>query len=615
MSAVLSHPTTIQYIYNPLLTYKYALLGTLAVVAVSFQLYRLVVVQLEKRRENYKKEEQRKKTRLNTLYEILVSERQFYEYIKFLYEQYYLPIERGDSSCQLEYQTLVPPLKLDAIKKDDGELNVNAPRRNIIDFSKIYEEKDPSCVLIPHEIENIFLLSGSLLRSLESEILGWHETDRVFYNIYRYSMAVIGNIFKGKEEVDLDKTDSPSSTNSSPSTPLTPKGGNTAVNAAPSDGKSIENFGYLLRSVRENCNIVEKCLKPHMDAFVIYGFYVSKFNDCRININEMASKNESFKNNLKLARTLKGCNSLDLASLSVMVPQRLPRIILFLKQLAKCTHLNDVQFKEIEQAIKEAERITFKVNAFVKDYQSRMQVVNLRSHLVSMVPHFGTVQDDETLPQLVQSHRRVVGSFKVTPLVEQVSNQSGSQSARLASTTSVPTIEIHVFNDILIVYSSMTKYVKPKVAETTNSGNSGGFFGGLLTPRKKVDSKHHAVSMSTTDILTTANIHEIYYADIADVNVYSPAGGGGNILILEMSKCKCFSSKNDQCKQLTKMFHLNKKEESAQLFADCFEKHEEKSRSKKEFTLTETEAGDLLSNYKLLTLLVPDNLLLTQDVE
>ena len=94
-----------------------------------------------------------------------------------------------------------------------------------------------------------------------------------------------------------------------------------------------------------------------------------------------------------------------------MVPQRLPRYVLLLKQLGKCTNLNDPQFKEIENTVKELEKITFKVNSFVRDYQNQLLVITLKDTLCDLIPSFKSIETD-----FVQPTRRSVGSYKLRPI-------------------------------------------------------------------------------------------------------------------------------------------------------------------------------------------------------
>ena len=678
--------------------------------------------------ENEKREIMRKQ-RLTTLYEILVSERQYCEYLKVLYEQYYLPLEKGDTSCQLEITrtvknaTTVTTSVTNGGVSSSGSLTSNSnhasdvddskqqqqvetvektTKRSIIDFKSIHTLKDSSMILIPPEIENIYKLNQDFLKCLESEILGWHAKDRFLYNVYRYSMNMIGSLFSksntasnpstgtainnnGNSNASLSGLASSSSSDNIPSPtsrplPIPPGVRSPArhVRTGSSSGDllnggSIENFGYDLKQVREDCNISEKCFNKFMPAFMIYAFYISKFNQCRMNVNELSNQYPEFQTNLRLAKThLKPANSLDLASLSVMIPQRLPRYVLLLKQLAKCTNLNELphQFKEIEQCVKELEKITFKVNAFVKEYHSRMLVVNLQEEINKKVPLFKQEQQDGLIPCLVQPYRKVIYSFKVTPLVISSggsgSDNDGSASpisnsglltprSGSSSVTSIPSMEIHVLNDVLIVIASKTKTILKTKNEVDSSAV--GTFLKLLSPKRK-DRHQMPPDIARNETVDSRNVFEIYYCENHNVSLHtsqkasttnaavattntttfntrphnstssgrsssaSDSSDNGdtnhsNTLILELSKCKYYSfvsksqtKKEEQhSRQLTKIIHLDKTEEMTQLFMQCFEKLE---RPKTVFTLAEDDEGEtLISNSKLLTLLTPENLVLT----
>ncbi|KAG2394139.1 hypothetical protein C9374_003903 [Naegleria lovaniensis] len=740
-------------------------LSLMIVLALVKMCYSLIQRKYKERASENEKRETMRKQRLATLYEILVSERQYCEYLKVLYEQYYLPLEKGETSYQLEItrstSTHTSTVKtttttsslnhhsnnhnsnnnnhpsgsttmsttttttttttassngtktkyMDSQEEEEGQESKTTAERSIIDFKSIHTLKDSTMVLIPPELENIYKLNQELLKCLESEILGWHAKDRFLYNVYRYSMNVIGSLFNkstnnassssngshsGSGNIhgvntsngslsSLLLTSSSSYSESIPTSrplPIPPgtrsparhiRTGSSSSGDLMTNNGAVENFGYDLKQVREDCNIAEKCFNKFMHAFTMYAFYISKFNQCRMNVNELSNQYPEFQTNLRLAKTqLKPANSLDLASLSVMIPQRLPRYVLLMKQLAKCTNLNESphQFKEIEQCVKELEKITFKVNAFVKEYQSQMLVVNLQEELNKKVPLFKQEQQDGLIPYVVQPYRKVIGSFKVTPLVinsgsdndgsASPSSNSGLLTPRTGSSsvTSIPSMEIHVLNDVLIVVASKTKTIlKPK--NEVDSSAVGNFLK-LLTPRKK--DKHVISSPSDiarNEIVDTRHVYEIYYCDNHNVSLHtsqkvpllpihnavstttstptsknstpssrrsssasdSSDGGGAtgnhNTLILELSKCKYYSfasksqtkKEEQQSRQLTKMIHLDKTHEMTQLFVQCFEKLE---RPNTVFKMSEDEEGEnLISNSKLLTLLTPENLVLT----
>ncbi|KAL9650040.1 hypothetical protein ABK040_003158 [Willaertia magna] len=682
---ILQHSYTKNYILIPIYNYKYYILLTLSLLFIIYFIYKQTQYYLKNRKEFLQKEILRKKQRITTLYELIVNERQYVEFLELLFYDYYLPIEKGIDTYQQELdEKLLSSINnttatatTNTVNKDvSSNKNVNnnikknkeeeepkevseqeeqkekqKKKRNIINFSKIHRDKKDK-IFIPNELENIFLLNKEFLKSLECEILGMHQKDQFLTTIYRNSIYFISTIFsklsnnlnnnlngsdnnnlkddkKNNRKVvvidsnikEIKEDNNKQLNNNKPTIPtlnLAMKesinnnninnndGGNNSTPSTPSstvstpnnnlNNNNIENFGYKLIQVRENCNILN-CFKKYMYLFQMYGFYISKFNECRQSITNC----NELKNLLKIGKSLKKSSNLDLISILVMIPQRLPRYIMFLKNLQKFTNLNDLQFKEIEFTIKEIEKITFKVNSFVKEVQMKNKLIQIRNECILKFPNLESFIKLNKFPEIILPYRKVINNFKlIVNYDEEITN-----------------MEIYITNDVIFLLISRNLKLKNE-----NNNENTSYLGSLLSSRKKNNNLQNTLQQNTQEM------NELYFGDLQNFLIYTINQNKTlqqkttlqnnlqnnlqqNEFILELNQIKYLTKEMiENPKKINKIFHL-KKEENSNNLKDLLEKLQQKNRNGANEIITENVNG-IWSNSKLLTLLVPNTKMMSE---
>lgn len=133
------------------------------------------------------------------------------------------------------------------------------------------------------------------------------------------------------------------------------------------------------------------------DFLKVYTAYVNNYNDAIKTLQELTQV-EGVGHTLNECRSKPETNGLDIQAYLIMPIQRIPRYVLLLNSLYKCTPSGHKDFEDLEKALKKMESVAEYVNQKKKEAENLLGVSTVVKHLVGM----------EHASEFNQPHRRYV---------------------------------------------------------------------------------------------------------------------------------------------------------------------------------------------------------------